>query len=105
MVNLFDSEPDWTMYVPESVKTQRTQMLFAEDSNLPHGFITGPLTYGDTINIQTNLAHQIWESEYQEYYRIQNLALNEDKKGETFVDMWILTEGLNADQEEAFAKV
>ena len=68
MVELFDSEPDWTPFVPESPKTQRAQLLFAEDSNLPHGPITGPLTYESTINIQTGIAHQIWESEFQEFY-------------------------------------
>ena len=66
MIEVFDTIPDWTPFVPESAKTQRTMMLFAEPgkSDLPHGFITGPLQYGTTINIQTGLAHQIWESDF-----------------------------------------
>lgn len=42
-------------------------MMFPSEevvSNLPNGFITGPLQYDLTINIQTGLANTIWESNF-----------------------------------------
>jgi hypothetical protein len=74
MVAVFDTEPDWYEFAPETSKTQRASMLFLENSNLPSGPITGPLAYDGTVNIQTNLAHQIYDSDYQDFFKISHVA-------------------------------
>lgn len=68
MVSVFDTEPDWYQFAPATSKTIRAAALFQDESNLPSGPITGPLLYDGVINIQTNLAHQIYESDFQEFY-------------------------------------
>jgi hypothetical protein len=93
MENVFNTEPNWSAYVPYSMGTKRTKQLFSGETDIPQGSILSPLNYNG-LKIETPLKAHLLSSDYQQFFFLNKIAFNSRDLGYIYVDIWFLSEGL-----------